>query len=167
MSDLPYRSWLSVRLRPEHQFQAAFGGIALFLDGDLAAFHSGSAPIVTTTDLVMTIAHVVAGTASDENAKTVTASFQPIVKNVMARRTRPPKHPRPKVPAIKENHYQALGISPEASREDIDKAWRQIRFENTLDRLEGMSAKLRQVAHDECLVANLARDAIYKERGWG
>lgn len=165
MADLPYRSWLSIRLGPEHQFQGALGGIALFLDGDLAAFHSGAAPMSTTTDLVMTIARIMAGTASDENAKAVTASFHPKVHCFIAHHV-PADRQRPQVTASKQNHYEVLGVSPEAAQADVDKAWRRIRSENASDRLERMSAKLRQVAHDECLNANLSRDAIYKARGW-
>jgi hypothetical protein len=160
--DLPYRTWFASRVRPEHEAQARLAGIGLFLDGQLAEFHPGYAPVRDLDlDFVVKVAHAFVGTLSDENAKAVTAAFDPIVCSYLARVAPSP----PTKPVC--DPYAVLGVETNAPREEVDAAWRRVRAENHSDKLQGMSEKLRKLADSESLGANLARDEIYASRGWG
>jgi hypothetical protein len=165
IGDLPYRTWLQSRVVPEEKLLALLGGVALFLNGNLATFHSGRASIGSLAQAMSALSQSLSGSIDDENAMAVLSKFAPFVRcheenaRQRAARSKP-------VPTV-EDPYAVLGVEPDASEADVEQAWRRIRKENSPDRLVGLSQKLQQVAHEASVAANVARDTIRSRRGWG
>jgi len=70
--------------------------------------------------------------------------------------------PAPSGPHL--NPYEILGVSPEASRQEIRTAWKARVLEYHPDRVVGLGKKLQQVAAEETLKINLAYEMIKKKK---
>lgn len=70
------------------------------------------------------------------------------------------------IPDKKTNPYQILGISPNASDEEVKKAYRKLSRENHPDTLmaQGMPKEFLDIANEKMSSINVAFDAISKER---
>lgn len=168
LRDLPYPSWLEERV-PEHwKMSALVGGVALFLDGRCAAYHLGTREYKDDlrTEVVRTLSHALSGTVEDENAKSVANSFASPLRLFLAAKEATAKLAAQERPPAASDPFSVLGVRAGATKSEVDRAWRTMRAQNSVDKLEGMSAKLRRVAEEESKAVNLARDAIYKAKGW-
>ena len=73
---------------------------------------------------------------------------------------------RPDAPAATPtpDPYDVLGISPEASNEEVEQAWRRRMQEYHPDRVANAAAELRELAERRAREANAAWETIRRQR---
>lgn len=64
-----------------------------------------------------------------------------------------------------EDAYKVLGINPDATDDEVRKAYRKMVLENHPDRVASLGADIREAATRKLQEINEAKDAIFKARG--
>ena len=64
-----------------------------------------------------------------------------------------------------EEAYKVLGVSPDATDDDIRKAYRKLALEHHPDRVATLGDDIRKAAEKKFQEINAAKDKIYKSRG--
>lgn len=70
--------------------------------------------------------------------------------------------PKPRAPI--DDAYVTLGVEPEASEEDIDRAYRQLMSKYHPDRVAGAAEEIRALAEERARAINAAYDRIRAQR---
>jgi len=165
-SKVPYRPWLTDLLRPACPTVNGFadGGLYLFLGGRGAAFHPGinvTAAVIELLAFAATSGRV--QHESDIHAQEILDLFVPLVGEFMARRR--PAIPAPDASQVAEEEACALlGVRPDATDKDIDKAWRRLRGEYAPDKVQHVNAAFVRLASKTVLQIDNARDVLRRRR---
>lgn len=70
----------------------------------------------------------------------------------------------PQAPPADQQAYAALGVAPEASDEEIERAWRQLMGKYHPDRVAGAADEIRALAESRAREINAAYDRIRERR---
>ena len=61
--------------------------------------------------------------------------------------------------------YRVLGITPDASDDEVKKAYRRLALEHHPDKVSALGEDIRKAAEKKFQEINAAKDKIFKERG--
>lgn len=64
-----------------------------------------------------------------------------------------------------EEAYKVLGVSPDATDDEVKKAYRKLAFDNHPDRVASLGDDVRKAAEKKFQEINAAKDRIFKARG--
>jgi DnaJ-domain-containing protein 1 len=66
--------------------------------------------------------------------------------------------------ASADEAYETLGIAPDASEEEVDRAYRQLMGKYHPDRVSGAAEEIRDIAEERARAINAAYDRIREQR---
>jgi DnaJ-domain-containing protein 1 len=71
---------------------------------------------------------------------------------------------KPDAPAASAQHFETLGLAPDASDSDVEQAYRRLMSQYHPDKVSGAAEEIRALAETRAQSINTAYEAILRER---